>query len=100
MQRSLFDRHHPPQRQRVSNSQRADARQRHPGMVLLFRQGNRYELIDEDALLAAKLLGLELTGSTSRPVVSFPIQFLEAHLRKLLHFGHRVAICDSEEDQA
>src|SRR5437867_4351193 len=39
-----------------------EAKERHPGMLLLFRVGDFYELFDQDAEIAAKVLGLTLTS--------------------------------------
>src|SRR5437660_2004913 len=78
-----------------------EARQRHPGMLLLFRMGDFYELFDSDAEVAARVLGLTLTSrDKSIPMAGFPHHSLDNHLRKLLHAGHRVAICDQVEDPA
>lgn len=72
-----------------------EAKERHPGMLLLFRIGDFYELFNEDAETAAKLLGLTLTtrGRTIS-MAGFPHHCLESHLRKLLRAGHRVAMCE------
>lgn len=65
-------------------------------MLLLFRAADRYELFDEDATVAAPLLGLELRVAPG-PFSWFPAEALEAHLRTLLRAGHRIAICESED---
>jgi DNA mismatch repair protein MutS len=78
-----------------------EAKGRHPGMLLLFRMGDFYELFFEDAELAARLLGLTLTSRDKAvPMAGFPHHQLDAYLRKLLHQGHRVAVCDQVEDPA
>ncbi len=78
-----------------------EAKDRHPGMLLLFRMGDFYELFDADAEIAARVLGLTLTSRDKTwPMAGFPHHSLEHHLRKLLHAGHRVAICDQVEDPA
>src|SRR5438552_3321911 len=78
-----------------------EAKQRHPGMLLLFRMGDFYELFDEDAQTAVKVLGLTLTSRDKTiPMAGFPHHSLETHLRKLLQAGLRVAICDQVEDPA
>jgi DNA mismatch repair protein MutS len=74
-----------------------------PGTILLFRMGDFYELFYEDAETAAKVLGLTLTsrdkGSTNPvPMAGFPYHALEGYLKKLIHAGHRAAICDQVED--
>src|SRR5437588_624875 len=78
-----------------------EAKERHPGMLLLFRMGDFYELFDADAEVASRVLGLTLTSrDKSIPMAGFPHHALEPYLRKLLHAGHRVAICDQVEDPA
>jgi DNA mismatch repair protein MutS len=78
-----------------------EARERHPGMLLLFRMGDFFELFDEDAEVAARVLGLTLTSRDKTiPMAGFPHHALEGYLRKLLHAGHRVAVCDQVEDPA
>ncbi len=78
-----------------------EAKDRHPGMLLLFRAGDFYELFYEDAELAARVLGITLTSRDKQaPMAGFPHHALETHLRKLLQAGHRVAICDQVEDAA
>ncbi|HEV3237153.1 MAG TPA: DNA mismatch repair protein MutS, partial [Gemmataceae bacterium] len=78
-----------------------DAKERHPGMLLLFRMGDFYELFEEDAEIASRALGLTLTSrDKTMPMAGFPHHALEGHLRRLLHTGHRVAICDQIEDPA
>jgi DNA mismatch repair protein MutS len=78
-----------------------EARQRHPGMLLLFRMGDFYELFDSDAEVASRVLGLTLTSRDKTiPMAGFPHHALEGYLRRLLHAGHRVAVCDQVEEAA
>ena len=58
MQRTLFDLTDPgpDPPKRPSDLQIAEARQRHPGMVLLFRNGDSYDLFGEDAAKVSELL--------------------------------------------
>jgi DNA mismatch repair protein MutS len=78
-----------------------EAKARHPGMLLLFRMGDFYELFDTDAETAARILGLTLTSRDKTvSMAGFPHHSLEGYLRKLLQAGHRVAICDQVEDPA
>jgi DNA mismatch repair protein MutS len=78
-----------------------EAKARHPGMLLLFRMGDFYELFEEDAEAATRVLGLTLTSRDKTiPMAGFPHHALDSHLRKLLQAGHRVAICDQVEDPA
>lgn len=80
-----------------------EVKQETPGTVLLFRMGDFYELFYEDAETAAKVLGLTLTsrdkGSANPvPMAGFPYHALEGYLNKLIHAGHRVAVCEQVED--
>ena len=75
------------------------AKERHAGMLLLFRMGDFYELFEEDAEAAHRLLGLTLTTrDRTVPMAGFPHHQLEAYLHKLLHAGKRVAICEPVEE--
>ena len=76
-----------------------EAKEKHPGMILLFRMGDFFELFDADAEVAAKILGLTLTSRDKTiPMAGFPHHALEPYLQKLLQSGHRVAVCDQVED--
>src|SRR5437870_881615 len=78
-----------------------DAKARHPGMLLLFRMGDFYELFDADAELAASVLGLTLTSrDKSIKMAGFPHHQLENYLPKILAAGHRAAVCEQVEDAA
>ena len=77
---------------------------KHPDAILLFRCGDFYETYQEDAVLAAGILGITLTHrnnkglSSSIEMAGFPYHALDAYLPKLVRAGHRVAICDQLED--
>lgn len=76
---------------------------KHPGALLLFRVGDFYETFGEDAIKAAKILGIVQTkrgnGSESETALAgFPHHSLETYLPKLVRAGQRVAICDQLED--
>lgn len=78
-----------------------DAKDKHPGTVLLFRMGDFYELFGDDAVSISKQLHLTLTSRDKQlPMAGFPHHALEVHLRKLIELGHRVAICEQMEDPA
>ncbi len=70
--------------------------------LLLFRMGDFYELFYEDAVIAAKILGIALTKRGRKdeaeiPMCGVPFHALENYLNKLLEEGHKVAICDQME---
>lgn len=74
-----------------------------PGTILLFRMGDFYELFNEDAKDAAKILGLTLTSRDKKsdnpiPMAGFPYHSLENYLQKLIRAGRRAAVCEQVED--
>lgn len=75
---------------------------RHPQALLLFRVGDFYETFGEDAIVAAKILGIVLTnrnnGGSKLELAGFPHHSLDTYLPKLVRAGQRVAICDQLED--
>src|SRR4051794_2355012 len=76
-----------------------EAKERHPGMLLFFRNGDFYELFEDDAEVGARLLGITLTKRDKTiPMAGVPHHALDRYLRKLLQAGHRVAICEQMED--
>jgi DNA mismatch repair protein MutS len=78
-----------------------DAKRQNPGMLLLFRMGDFYELFGEDAQEGSRILGLTLTSrDKTMPMAGFPHHQLEPYLQKLLRAGQRVAVCDQVEDSA
>jgi DNA mismatch repair protein MutS len=79
--------------------QHATFKARHPDCVLLFRMGDFYELFDDDAVLANRVLGLTLTQRTEGiPMAGVPYHQLDTYLRRLIDAGHRVAVCDQVQD--
>ncbi len=72
----------------------------YPDAVLLFRCGDFYETYCEDAVVAAKILGITLTKRSKEGIemAGFPHHALDTYLPKLVRAGRRVAICDQLED--
>ena len=76
----------------------------HPDALLLFRCGDFYETYSEDAIIAAKILGITLTKRNNggsgdvTEMAGFPYHALDTYLPKLVRAGKRVAICDQLED--
>ena len=76
---------------------------KYPDAILLFRVGDFYETFGQDAVKAARILGILLTkrgaGSASETeLAGFPHHSLHTYLPKLVRAGQRVAICDQLED--
>ncbi len=71
--------------------------------LLLFRMGDFYELFLDDAVVAARVLGLTLTSrdkESENPtaMAGFPHHQLDSYLHKLIHAGYRAAVCEQMED--
>ena len=83
-----------------------DFKAKHPDALLLFRCGDFYETYNEDASVAAEILGITLTKRSSvagtsasgTAMAGFPYHALDSYLPKLIRAGKRVAICDQLED--
>ncbi|HVL13602.1 MAG TPA: DNA mismatch repair protein MutS, partial [Gemmata sp.] len=76
-----------------------DAKTAHPGMIVLFRNGEFYELFEDDAILVNRVLGLTLTKRDGKiPMAGVPVVKLEHYLGLLLRAGHRVAVCEQLEE--
>lgn len=75
---------------------------KYPDALLLFRVGDFYETFGEDAVIAAKILGIVQThrnnGGDRTELAGFPHHSLNTYLPKLVKAGKRVAICDQLED--
>ncbi len=81
--------------------QYAQVKAKYPDAILLFRVGDFYETFGEDAVKAAKILGIVLTsrnnGGSDVELAGFPFHSLDTYLPKLVKAGYRVAICEQLE---
>ncbi len=79
-----------------------EAKRACPDALLLFRMGDFYEMFDDDAKTAARVLNLRLTsrekGENATPMAGFPYHQLESYLGKLIAAGMRAAVCEQVED--
>ena len=72
--------------------------------ILLYRMGDFYEMFFDDAVTAAKILGITLTSRSSKndrnkiPMCGVPHHAVSSYLAKLVKAGHRVAVCEQVED--
>jgi DNA mismatch repair protein MutS len=76
-----------------------EVKRRFPQAIVFFRLGDFYETFDDDARLVARELEITLTskpmGKDLRvPLAGVPQQALQAHLKKLVARGYKVAICE------
>jgi hypothetical protein len=65
--------------------------------------GDFYETFEEDAKIAARVLGIALTkrangAAADVPLAGFPHHALDTYLHKLVRAGYKVAICEQLED--
>ncbi len=73
-----------------------------PSALLLFRLGDFYELFYEDAVVAARELGITLTSRNKEkgenvPMCGVPFHSAEGYIARLIGKGFRVAMCDQME---
>ena len=86
-------------------AQYRDIRDAFPGCLLFYRMGDFYELFFEDAVVAARDLGITLTHRGKHlgqdiPMCGVPVHAADQYLLKLIALGHRVAVCEQTEDPA
>ncbi|HMA64395.1 MAG TPA: hypothetical protein VKO63_04330, partial [Chitinispirillaceae bacterium] len=80
-----------------------EIKSRNPETVLLYRMGDFYELFNEDAKIASRVLGLTLTsrnhgGTDATPLAGFPHHALDRYANRLVKAGYKIAICEQTED--
>lgn len=74
---------------------------KHPDAILIFRIGDFYLIFNEDAEVAAPILGLNQAPWHAEPTINqcgFIHSSLDTYLPKLVRAGKRVAICESLTD--
>jgi len=80
-----------------------DAKTRYPDTIVFFRMGDFYEMFFEDAVTAARELGLTLTARNKGeddevPMAGFPHHSAGPYISALIERGMAVAICEQLED--
>ena len=78
---------------------------KHPDMLMFYRMGDFYELFFDDAIKAAKLLGITLTqrgssGGSAIKMAGVPYHAAEQYLAKLVKLGESIVICEQVGDPA
>ena len=80
-----------------------------PDGLLFFRLGDFYEMFDEDARIASKVLDLTLTTRDRNkdipqeekvPMCGVPYHSYQSYLARLVAKGYKVAICEQTQDPA
>jgi DNA mismatch repair protein MutS len=80
-----------------------EIKRQHTDAILLFRMGDFYEMFDQDAVTASKVLDITLTARNKSkgietPLCGFPYHAAEGYIAKLIRRGFRVAVCEQVED--
>lgn len=80
-----------------------DIKSQYPGCILFFRLGDFYEMFEDDAVEASKILGITLTsrdaGKERRiPMCGVPHHAAEGYIATLVSQGYKVALCEQVED--
>ena len=75
----------------------------HPDSILFFRMGDFYEMFNEDAKIASKILQITLTSRNKNqpnPVLmcGIPHHSSNLYITKLLKAGKKVALCEQTEN--
>lgn len=76
----------------------------YPDTIVFFRMGDFYEMFDQDAEIASKVLQITLTSRRTTkeeegvPMCGVPYHAVDAYLARLIRNGFRVAICEQMED--
>ena len=84
-----------------------EMKEKNKDCLLFFRLGDFYEMVNEDAKLAAKELDLTLTTrdrgkdkAEQTPMCGVPYHSAESYIARLVAKGYKVAICEQTEDPA
>ncbi|OGQ99058.1 MAG: DNA mismatch repair protein MutS [Deltaproteobacteria bacterium RIFOXYD12_FULL_57_12] len=83
-----------------------EIKSQHENAILFYRMGDFYEMFYDDAVTAARVLGITLTSRSNKdkdagdkvPMCGVPYHAVSAYLAKLVKAGFRVAICEQTED--
>ncbi len=80
-----------------------EIKKNYPGILLMFRMGDFYELFFEDAREASKVLNISLThrgklGGHPIPMAGIPHHAASTYVDRMTSQGLKVAICEQVED--
>lgn len=82
----------------------AAARAAAPGYVVLYRVGEFYEVLGQDAAVVSRVLGIQLTRRRQKnaadvPMCGIPASTSEAAVARLLAAGHKVAVSEQPTEE-
>jgi len=74
-----------------------------PDCLLFYQMGDFYELFFEDAVVASRALGIQLTKRGKHqgqdvPMCGVPLRRADEYLQRLIAQGFRVAVCEQTEE--
>lgn len=80
-----------------------ELKEKYPDTILFFRMGDFYEMFDEDAHIAHKVLGINITTRNKNanepiPLAGIPYHAKDKYLPILVNAGHKVAIAEQVSD--
>ena len=81
-----------------------EIKEQYPDAILFYRMGDFYEMFFDDAVIAAKVLGITLTSRSAKddenriPMCGVPFHAVTGYLGRMIKAGHRVALCEQVED--
>ncbi|MBI5183629.1 MAG: DNA mismatch repair protein MutS [Nitrospinae bacterium] len=80
-----------------------DIKRKYPEAILFFRMGDFYEMFNEDAKIASKVLEITLTSRHKNkenpiPMCGIPYHAANSYVARLIKGGYKVAICEQVED--
>ncbi len=80
-----------------------EIKEKYEDAFLFFRLGDFYELFNEDAIQASRILEITLTTRNKNaenpiPMCGVPYHSATEYIKKLIQEGHKVAICEQVED--
>jgi DNA mismatch repair protein MutS len=67
---------------------------RHRDAILFFRLGDFYEMFEQDAAEASRLLDLTLTQRGGVPMCGIPYHAAQGYVARLIKAGKKIAICE------
>lgn len=75
-----------------------EIKSQYPGMILMFRLGDFYEMFGEDAQRASRILELVLTRRQAVPMCGVPHHASMTYIKRLVAAGEKVAVCEQLEE--
>jgi len=78
-----------------------EMKRQYPGVILLFRCGDFYEMYGEDAVIGAQAMDIALTSRDMRgskmPMAGVPFHAIDRYLSRLLAAGHKAALAEQRK---